>query len=167
MEKMRELFKEYSTDCQTKTLRMRVMRPVYSREIIREDMPVYLETKRYTSPQQVFEMFRDLVFETKEHFLCIHLDGKNRIVCLDRVSVGSLNQSIVNVREVMKSALLSSAAAILLVHNHPSGDPNPSNEDIAITRRLKESGELICIPVLDHIIIGDGQYVSFVERGLL
>lgn len=168
MEKMmKEIFQEYGTDCLTKTLRMRVMRPVYSREVIREDMPVYIETKRYTSPQQVFEMFRDLIFETKEHFLCIHLDGKNRIVCLDRVSVGSLNQSIVNVREVMKSALLSSAAAILLVHNHPSGDPNPSNEDLNITRRLKEAGELIYIPVLDHIIIGDGQYVSFVERGLL
>ena len=167
MGNMKELFHEHGTDCRTKTLRMRVMRPVYSREVIREDMPVYIDTKRYTSPQQVFEMFRDLVLETKEHFLCLHLDGKNRIVCLDRVSVGSLNQSIVNVREVLKSALLSSAAAILLVHNHPTGDPNPSGEDIAITRRLKEAGELICIPVLDHIIIGDGQYVSFVERGLL
>ncbi len=117
MEKMKELSHEYGTDCRTKTLRMRVMRPVYSREVIREDMPVYIDTKRFTSPLQVFEMFRDLVLETKEHFLCLHLDGKNRIVCLDRVSVGSLNQSIVNVREVMKSALLSSAAAILLVHN--------------------------------------------------
>lgn len=167
MENMKELFLENGTDCLTKTLRMRVMRPVYSREVIREDLPVYINTKRFTSPLQVFEMFRDLVLETKEHFLCLHLDGKNRIVCLDRVSVGSLNQSIVNVREVLKSALLSSAAAILLVHNHPSGDPNPSNEDLNITRRLKEAGELICIPVLDHIVIGDGQYVSFVERGLL
>jgi DNA repair protein RadC len=167
MENMKELFKEYGGDCRTKTLRMRVMRPVYSREVIREDMPVYIETKRYTSPQQVFEMFRDLILETKEHFLCIHLDGKNRIVCLDRVSVGSLNQSIVHAREVLKAALLSSAAAMLLVHNHPSGDPQPSSEDLNITRRLKEAGELIGIPVLDHIIIGEGQYVSFVERGLL
>jgi len=167
MEKLKELFKEYGADSHTKTLRMRVMRPVYCREVIREDMPVYMETKRYTSPQQVFEMFRDLIWETKEHFLCIHLDGKNRIVCLDRVSVGSLNQSIVHAREVLKAALLSSAAAILLVHNHPSGDPQPSSEDLNITRRLKEAGELIGIPVLDHIIIGEGQYVSFVERGLL
>ena len=150
----------------TKTLRMRVMRPVYSREVIREDMPVYIVTHRFTSPQQVFEMFRDLILETKEHFLCLHLDGKNRIICLDRVAIGSLNQCLVNIREVMKSALLSSAGAILLIHNHPSGDPSPSNEDIVITKRLKEAGELLCIPVLDHIIIGDGQYVSFVERGL-
>ena len=67
----------------------------------------------------------------------------------------------------MKSALLSSAAAMILVHNHPSGDPSPSPEDLTITRRLKEAGELIGIPVLDHIIIGNGEFVSFVERGLL
>ena len=154
-------------DSPTKILRMKVMRPVYSKEVIREDMPAYMATDRFTSPQQVFEMFRDLILETKEHFLSLHLDGKNRIICLDRVSVGSLNQSVVHVREVLKSALISSAAAILLIHNHPSGDPNPSNEDLVITRRLKEAGELIGIPVLDHIIIGEGQYVSFVERGLL
>lgn len=164
---MKELFQEYGTDCQTKTLRMRVIKPVYSREVIREDMPLYLATERFTSPLQIFEMFKDLVLETKEHFLCLHLDGKNRIVCLDRVSVGSLNQSIVHPREVFKSACIISAAGIILVHNHPTGDPNPSPEDITITRRLKEAGELIGIPILDHIIIGDGQYVSFVERGLL
>ena len=165
--KMKELFLEYGADCLTKTFRLRVMRPVYSREVIREDMPAYITTGRFTSPQQVFEMFRDLVLETKEHFLCLHLDGKNRIICLDRVSVGSLNQSVVHVREVLKSALLSSAAAILLIHNHPSGDPSPSTEDLIITKRLKEAGELIGIPVIDHIIVGDDQYVSFVERGLL
>jgi DNA repair protein RadC len=164
---MKELIQEYGSDCQTKTLRLRVIKSVYSREVIREDMPLYLATERFTSPLQVFEMFKDLVLETKEHFLCLHLDGKNRIVCLDRVSVGSLNQSIVHPREVFKSACIISAAGIILVHNHPTGDPNPSQEDITITRRLKEAGEIIGIPVLDHIIIGDGQYVSFVERGLL
>lgn len=152
---------------QTKTLRLKVMKPVYSREVIREGMPAYLATNRFSSPQQIFEMFRELAVETKEYFLALHLDGKNRIVCLDRVSIGSLNQSVVHVREVMKSALLSSAAAMILVHNHPSGDPSPSAEDMTITRRLKEAGELIGIPVLDHIIIGNGEFVSFVERGLL
>jgi len=167
MGKLKALYHEYGQECLTKTLRMRVMRPVFSRETIRENMPTYIATERYTSPLQVFEMFRELIVETKEHFLALHLDGKNRIICLDRVSVGSLNQSIVNVREVMKSVLLSSAAAIILVHNHPSGDPEPSGEDLSITKRLKESGDLIGIPILDHIIIGEGQYVSFVERGLL
>jgi DNA repair protein RadC len=100
-------------------------------------------------------------------FLALHLDGKNRIVCLDQVSVGSLNQSIVHPREVFKSACLSNAAALLLIHQHPTGDATPSQEDIAITRRLKEAGELMGIRVLDHIIVGDGEYLSFVERGLL
>jgi DNA repair protein RadC len=159
--------KELLNSEQTKTLRLRVMKPVFSREVIREGMPAYLATNRFTSPQQIYEMFKDLVVETKEHFLALHLDCKNRIVCLDRVSVGSLNQSVVSVREVLKSVLLSSAAAIILIHNHPSGDPTPSTEDMTITRRLKEAGELLGIPVLDHIIIGDGEYVSFAERGYL
>ena len=167
MGNLKALFQEYGADCLTKTLRMRVVRTVFSREVIRENMPVYIETKRFTEPLQIFEMFRDLILETKEHFLCLHLDGKNRILCLDRVSVGSLNQSIVVPREVFKSACVNSSAAVILVHNHPSGDPSPSSEDISITKRLKEVGELIGIPVLDHIIIGEGQYVSFVERGLL
>jgi len=112
-------------------------------------------------------MFRDLILETKEHFVALHLDGKNRIVCLDRVAIGSLNQCVVHPREIMKAALLSSAAGIILIHNHPTGDPSPSAEDINITNRLKEVGGVIGVPILDHIIIGNGQYVSFTERGLL
>ena len=96
----------------------------------------------------------------------MHLDGKNRISCFDRVSVGSLNQSIVQMRELFKTACLSSAAAILVVHNHPSGDPSPSSEDLSITRRIKEAGDLLGIKLLDHIIIGES-YISFVERGLI
>lgn len=152
---------------EVKTVRMKVIRPVFSREVIREDMPVYLPSGQYCSPQQIYELFRNLAVESKEHFICLHMDAKNRIICMDRVSVGSLNQSIVHVREVMKSVLLSSASSIVLIHNHPSGDPQPSNEDMAITRRLKEAGDLLGTPVLDHIIIGEDRYVSFVERGLL
>ena len=122
---------------------------------------------RYTAPVQVFEMFKFMMEETKEVFLTLHLDGKNRIICLDLVSIGSLNQSIVHPREVFKTACLSNAAALILIHQHPTGDPVPSSEDIAITRRLKEAGEIMGIKVLDHIIVGDGQYLSFVERGLL
>ena len=86
---------------------------------------------------------------------------------MDVVSVGSLNQSIVDMRSVFQTACLSAAAAIICVHNHPSGDTTPSSEDISITRRLKEAGEIMGIKVLDHIIIGSGEYLSFVERGLL
>ena len=137
----------------------------YRKEVVREDAPAWV-SMRFTSPSQVFEMFSDLRQEAKEHFIALHLDGKNRIICFDRVSIGSLNQSIVHPREVFKTACLSSAAAILLLHNHPTGDTAPSREDLEITRRIKEAGDLLGIKVLDHIIIGDS-YLSFVEQGLI
>ena len=102
----------------------------------------------------------------KEYFYTIHLDGKNRIICLEMVSMGSLNQSIVHPREVFKPALLSNAAAIILVHQHPTGDLSPSREDLEITRRLKEAGDIIGVRILDHIIVGD-TYLSFTSQGLL
>ena len=150
----------------SKTIRLRCLRAIYERQVVREDAPAYLDGRRYTAPAQVYELFRDLSKEAKEHFLCLHLDGKNRIVCLDRVSVGSMNQSIVHPREVFKTAILSSAAAVLLVHNHPTGDTEPSQEDREVTRRLAEVGALIGIRVLDHVIVGEGYY-SFTEHGLL
>ena len=124
--------------------------------------------ERYTSPQQVFEhyhyTYRD---RRKEYFLALLLDGKNRIIREVRVSEGSLNQSIVHPREVFSQAVRESAAAIILVHNHPTGDPTPSREDLEITRRLREGGDLMGIKVLDHIIIGDGTFLSFVAQGLM
>ena len=123
--------------------------------------------ERFTTPAQVFQhfhyRFRD---RRKEYFLILLLDGKNRILREVQISEGSLNQSIVHPREVFSPAVRESAAAVILVHNHPSGDPTPSREDLEISRRLKEAGELLGIRVLDHIIIGDNTYVSFVERGL-
>lgn len=149
----------------TKKISLRSIETRYRKEVVREDAPEWVTT-RFTSPKQIFEMFKDLHMETKEHFITLHLDGKNRIVCLDRVSIGSLNQSIVHPREVFKSACMSGAAAILLIHNHPTGDPTPSKEDIAITNRLKEGGDLLGIRILDHIIIGE-TYLSMVEQGIL
>lgn len=123
---------------------------------------------RFTSPRQVFEYFHHEFRDSrKEHFLALLLDGKNRIIRRVEVSLGSLNQSIVHPREVFNPAVRESAAAVILVHNHPTGDPAPSQEDLSITRRLKEAGEIMGIRVLDHIIIGDGDFISFVERGLL
>lgn len=90
-----------------------------------------------------------------------------RIACVDCVSVGSLNQSIVHPREVFKTALISNAAALVLIHNHPSGDPSPSSEDIAITRRLKEAGDLLGVKVVDHVIVGTDGMVSLLERGVM
>ena len=124
--------------------------------------------ERYTSPEQVFEHFhyryRD---RRKEYFLVLLLDGKNRVLREVQVSEGSLNQSIVHPREVFHAAVRESAAAIILVHNHPTGDPSPSREDLEITRRLKEAGDVMGVKVLDHIIIGDGAYVSFVSQGYM
>jgi DNA repair protein RadC len=149
-------------------IQLRQIKAIYETLYVSEATTNYLKTSsRYTSPRQVFDAFSFLMAETKEVFLTLHLDGKNRIVCCDLVSIGSLNQSIVHPREVFKTACLSNAAAVLLIHQHPTGDPSPSSEDIAITRRLREAGEIMGIKVLDHIIVGDGQFLSFVERGLL
>ena len=108
--------------------------------------------------------YRDL---RKEYFMALLLDGKNRLIREVRISEGSLNQSIVHPREVFSPAVRESAAAVILVHNHPTGDPAPSREDIEITRRLKEAGDIIGVKVLDHIIIGDGAYLSFSSQGML
>jgi DNA repair protein RadC len=124
--------------------------------------------ERFTAPSQIFNhfhyRFRD---KRREYFVTLLLDGKNRILLEEQISEGSLNQSIVHPREVFSRAVKESAAAVILVHNHPSGDPAPSREDREITRRLKEAGDVLGIRVLDHIIIGDGSYFSFVEQGLL
>jgi DNA repair protein RadC len=102
----------------------------------------------------------------KEQFHVILLDGKNRPLKDVRVSEGTLTASLVHPREVFVPVIEESAAAIILVHNHPSGDPTPSAEDIAITHRLREVGELMGVRVLDHVVIGHGRYVSFTDEGL-
>jgi len=161
------LFGQEEVARKPRTIKFRIIKPVFETLQVQEDVTRYISPKeRYTSPQQVFDTFYFLNHETKEYFMGLHLDGKNRIVAIEVISIGSLNQSIVHPREVFKTALLSSAAAIILLHNHPTGDPTPSREDIEITRRLKEAGELLGVKVLDHIIVGE-TYVSFVERGLL
>ncbi len=103
----------------------------------------------------------------REHFRVILLNTKNQVLGVAPVSVGSLNSSLVHPREVFKEAVRRNAAAIILVHNHPSGDPTPSAEDIEVTKRLVEAGKLLGIEVLDHIIIGECTYASLRERSLV
>ena len=103
----------------------------------------------------------------REHFKAIFLNTKHYVIAVETVSVGSLNSSLVHPRELFKSSIKRSAAALILAHNHPSGDPTPSQEDIEITRRLVEVGNIIGIQVLDHIIIGDDGYVSLKETGVI
>ncbi len=95
------------------------------------------------------------------------LDGRNRVMRQSRVSQGTLNASLVHPREVFRSAVREAAAALVLVHNHPSGDPTPSREDLEITDRLVEAGGVLGIRVLDHVVIADGRFYSFRERGQL
>jgi DNA repair protein RadC len=102
----------------------------------------------------------------QEHLRAICLDTKNRVLKIETVYVGSLNSSIVRVGEVFKAALRLNSAAIIVVHNHPSGDPTPSPEDVLVTKQIVEAGTLLEVEVLDHLVIGHGRYVSMRERGL-
>jgi len=147
-------------------MRFKVIKAVYETLSVNEPDIAEYASHHYTSSAQVADFLYFLKPECKEYFITLHLDGKNRILCLDMVSQGSLNQSLVHPREVFKTAMLSSAAAMILVHNHPSGDPTPSGEDKELTHRLIEGAEILGIRVLDHIIIGDS-YFSFAERGLI
>ncbi|WP_306798663.1 RadC family protein [Oceanobacillus saliphilus] len=112
----------------------------------------------------IMEEMRNL---TQEHFVVLFLNTKNQIIHRQTIFIGSLNASIVHPREVYREAIKRSAASIIVAHNHPSGDPAPSQEDIHVTRRLVESGKLIGIELLDHIIIGDRKFVSLKEKGYL
>jgi DNA repair protein RadC len=103
----------------------------------------------------------------REHFRAILLNTKNQVIGTDKVSVGTLNSSAVHPRELFRNAIKRGAASVILVHNHPSGDPAPSKEDMDITGRVKEAGNIIGIGVLDHIIIGDNKFTSFKANGLI
>lgn len=124
--------------------------------------------KKITTPKDVSDyMMEDMKDYKKEFFRTIMLDTKNNIICCEDISVGSLNSSIVHPREVFNRAIKRNSASIILVHNHPSGDPKPSKEDINITRRLIEAGQIIGIRVLDHIIVGNKRYVSLKEEDII
>ncbi|BCB95666.1 hypothetical protein JZK55_05880 [Dissulfurispira thermophila] len=103
----------------------------------------------------------------KEFFISVLLDVKNRLIRECKISEGTLTNSIIHPREAFREAIKESAASIIFIHNHPSGDPTPSRDDIAITERLKNTGDIIGINVLDHVIIGDGKYISLKEKGVL
>ncbi|WP_180955058.1 RadC family protein [Bacillus sp. V3-13] len=112
-------------------------------------------------------LMNDMRFLSQEHFVCLYLNTKNQVLHRQTIFIGSLNASIVHPREVFKEAFRRSAASIICVHNHPSGDPSPSREDIEVTKRLAECGKIIGIEMLDHLIIGENKYVSLKEKGYL
>ncbi|HAR84641.1 MAG TPA: hypothetical protein DCR69_02835 [Clostridium sp.] len=121
-----------------------------------------------SSPKDVSNyMMRQMKGLKKEYFKLIMLNTKNIIISVKDISIGNLNSSIVHPREVFIEAIKLSSASVILCHNHPSGDPTPSKEDILITKRLKECGTLLGIEVLDHIIIGNKAYISLKEKGII
>lgn len=120
------------------------------------------------SPQDVANlMMPRLRYENKEKFVVVLLSTKNHVLAAPTVSVGTLNASLVHPRDLFREAIKYCAASVILVHNHPSGDPSPSQEDIALTGKLIEAGLLLDISVIDHVIIGDGKYVSLKEKEII
>lgn len=121
-----------------------------------------------TQPEPAAEFARRVLPQDREGFIGIYLDIRNHPIGWQLISVGTLSESLVHPREVFKPALLSNAAHIIVCHNHPSGDPSPSENDLTLTTRLCQAGKLLGIPVLDHLVIGDrGKFVSLQERGLM
>lgn len=134
--------------------------------MVKESSILY-EKRRITSPDDAARIIRDFIGDAdREMFIILCLNTKNEPTAIHTVSIGTLNSSDVHPREVFKVAILANSAAILLSHNHPSGDPTPSKEDIKITKRLKEAGEIIGIDIIDHIIIGDyDRFISLKQDG--
>ena len=119
-------------------------------------------------PAEVVRQFKYLETRDREEFVALHLDKGNHPICWDRISMGTLSEALIHPREVFKTALLSSASAMILIHNHPSGRVDPSPEDRNITAKLLDAGKMLDIKVLDHLIVGgDSKFFSFREHGLI
>lgn len=140
---------------------------IVSLRMVKEKSLLY-STRTIRKPEDAAELFRQFIGDCdRESFCMLTLNTKNEPTALHQVSFGTLNASLVHPRETFKLAILANSASIMVCHNHPSGEPSPSPEDIEITKRLKECGTLLGIELLDHIILGDGQFVSMRERGLM
>lgn len=132
----------------------------------RAEITLERKQKKIISPQDVFKLMKSKLKDySKEHFYIISLNSRNAII--SEISIGTLNASLVHPREVFAEAIRQRANSIILVHNHPSGDPTPSKDDIKITKKLKEAGKILGIEVLDHIIITRNSYLSFKNKNLI
>jgi DNA repair protein RadC len=142
--------------------------PRYSVALVREGNVTLDDYPRFANSAQCWRYFRPIFQDfDREHFAVVTLDAKNRMIGFQVVSVGSLSDSIVIPRETMKAAILQSAAAVICLHNHPSGDSAPSREDRACTERLARAFGLVGIRLLDHIVIGLDDYFSFADAGII
>lgn len=120
-----------------------------------------------TKPEEVVRLLGHLVDERKEHFVAALLDAKNNVTRTATVHIGTLTMSVVNPREVFREAVREGSAAIIVAHNHPSGDPEPSPEDVEVTKKLSDAGKILDIRLIDHVVIGRDRFVSLRERGLI
>jgi len=125
------------------------------------------ETVKVTNPEDIFQALTRYQRKRKENFLVLTLNGANEIISIRIISIGIVNRSIVHPREVFIEAIKDNAAAIIVAHNHPSGNTDPSEEDREVTRRLAEAGKVLGINVLDHVVFGTHGYYSFLEKGEL
>jgi DNA repair protein RadC len=121
----------------------------------------------HLSPKDVYEQLRDIRDLKKEHFVILFLDSRSQEIKRETISVGTLNASLVHPREVFEPAIKCNSAQIIVAHNHPSGDPEPSNEDIEITKRLVKAGELMGIELVDHIVVASKSFKSFRQENLI
>ena len=141
--------------------------PRYRVALVREGSCT-AEQKTIRTPEDVFAImgpeYENAVVETAQ---MLALDTKNKVIGVFTVSTGSLNASIIHPRDIFQRAILSNAASVILVHNHPSGDPSPSPEDIELTRKLMEAGRVMDVAILDHVVIGEGRFESLKERGVM
>lgn len=140
---------------------------IVSIRMVRESSVLY-KNRKISSPSDAFDLLKEfLEGSDREQLLVCSLDTKNQPNTINICSIGTINSSLVHPREIFKTAILSNAASIIVAHNHPSNDANPSTEDINITIRLKECGKLLGIDLLDHIIIGEDKFISLKEKGIL
>lgn len=140
---------------------------IVSLKVVKEANLLY-KGRHIRSPKDSYELIRPFLEDAdREMFVAMALDIKNQPTSIQVCHIGSLNASIVHPREVLKMAILSNAASIIVFHNHPSGSPEPSNEDLEVTKRLKAAGDIVGVELLDHLIIGEDSFLSFREKGFL
>lgn len=124
-------------------------------------------TVKITSPEDVLKVVGDIRDKKKEHFVALFLDARNQLIVTETISIGTLNASIVHPRDVFAPALRCSAASIIIAHNHPSGDPEPSKEDIIITEKIVSAGKILDITLIDHLIVAKDDFFSFKKKGMI
>ena len=133
-----------------------------------ESQSKWFSEKKITSPKDVADIFIPLLRdEVKEKFILVCLNSANKIIRYEIISIGNLNSSVVHPREIFKAGIENNSASLILIHNHPSGNPEPSNEDISITRKIVEAGKILDIPVFDHLIIAGNTFTSFVDKRII